>query len=131
MSYVGVVLLSHSRELVIGLKDLLQQIEPDVPLAIAGGLESGEIGTDVLKIKEAIESVYSEKGVIIFFDLGSAFMNAEMALEMLNYSDNIKVADAPLVEGAYVAIIESGCGGTLEDVVVTAEKSKNFSKIPK
>lgn len=129
MSYVGIVLLSHSHELVKGLEALLKQIQPDVPLAVAGGTEAGEIGTDVFQIKNAIEMAMTSKGVVILFDLGSALINAELAIEMLGGNENIRLIDAPLVEGAYAAIIESGCGSAIDEVVAAAEAVKGLKKI--
>nr|WP_106784390.1 dihydroxyacetone kinase phosphoryl donor subunit DhaM [Lysinibacillus timonensis] len=129
MSYVGIVLLSHSHDLVKGLEVLLKQIQPDVPLAVAGGTETGEIGTDVFRISKAIESVMNPNGVVILFDLGSALINAEMAIEMLEDNKNIRVADAPLVEGAYAAIIQSGCGSPIEEVLAAAESAKGLHKL--
>ncbi|MDQ0155794.1 dihydroxyacetone kinase phosphoryl donor subunit DhaM [Robertmurraya andreesenii] len=129
MSYVGVVLLSHSYDLVKGLEALLKQIQPDVPLSVAGGTESGEIGTDVFQIKKAIESVMNPKGVAILFDLGSALINAELAIEMLGNNKDIRLADAPLVEGAYAAIIQSGCGSSIEEVIKAAEGAKALNKL--
>ncbi|KIY21784.1 dihydroxyacetone kinase phosphoryl donor subunit DhaM [Mesobacillus subterraneus] len=129
MTNVGIVLVSHSLELVKGLEELLNQIKQSVPIAIAGGTDENEIGTDVFKIKQAIQSVYSEKGVAVLFDLGSALINAELALEMLDDTKYIKIADAPLVEGAYAAVVQSGIGGTLVEVIGSAEETKNLQKI--
>ena len=129
MNNVGIVLISHSNELVKGLEGILNQIKQNVPLAIAGGTSENEIGTDVFKIKQAIESVYSDKGVAVLFDLGSALINAEIALEMLADITEVKLADAPLVEGAYAAVIQSGIGGTLEEVIAAAEGAKSLQKV--
>ncbi|MFT4416854.1 dihydroxyacetone kinase phosphoryl donor subunit DhaM [Fredinandcohnia humi] len=129
MSNVGIVLVSHSHELVKGLHALLEQIQPEVPIAIAGGTESGDIGTDVFAIKKAIEEVYSEKGVALFFDLGSAQLSAEMAIELLDNMQQIQLVDAPLVEGSYVAVVESGCGSPLHEVVAVAEGVRNLNKM--
>lgn len=129
MTNVGIVLISHSPELVKGLEGLLNQIQQSVPIAAAGGTSENEIGTDVFKIKQAIEAVYSEKGVAVLFDLGSALINAEMALEMMADFKNIKIADAPLVEGAYAAVIQSGIGSSLDDVIASAEGAKNLQKV--
>jgi phosphoenolpyruvate---glycerone phosphotransferase subunit DhaM len=131
MSYVSIVLISHSKDIVSGLEKLLKQVQPLVPVAIAGGIEDGEIGTDVFEIKTAIESVRSTKGTVILFDLGSALMNAEMAIEMIDENENIRIADAPLVEGSYAAIVESGCESTLEEVLASAEEAKNLNKMQK
>jgi len=127
MEYVSLVLISHSKEVAEGLKKILNQVQPDVKVAAAGGAD-GEIGTNALAIKEAIESVYSEKGAVILFDLGSALINAELALEMLGGDKAVRIADAPLVEGAYAAVVEAGMGSSLEEVVQSAEKAKKLEK---
>ncbi|HAG80264.1 MAG TPA: hypothetical protein DCL61_03610, partial [Cyanobacteria bacterium UBA12227] len=58
-------------------------------------------GTDAIQIYQAIESVYTDKGVIVLMDLGSAILSAEMAVEFLppEQQANIKLCAAPLVEG--------------------------------
>lgn len=130
MKRVGIVLVSHSRDLVMGLQELLAQLPYDVPLAAAGGTDEGEIGTSAMKIKAAIEQVYSEQGVVLLFDLGSASMNAELAVEWLaeEKQANVKIADAPLVEGAYAAVVLSGCGGSLLEVLNAAQEAKQLEK---
>lgn len=131
MSKVGIALVSHSHSLVVGLMELLVQLPYNVPVAIAGGTEEGEIGTSALKIKAAIEQVYSEQGVVLLFDLGSALINAELAIEWLEEEQRsrVKIADAPLVEGAYAAVVMSGCGGSLDDVRKSAEEAKQLVKV--
>ncbi|WP_043931354.1 dihydroxyacetone kinase phosphoryl donor subunit DhaM [Bacillus sp. EB01] len=129
MKNVGIVLISHSADLVKGLYKLLAEIQQNVSIATAGGTSDEEIGTDVFKIKGAIESVYSDKGVAIVFDLGSALINAEMAVEMMIDYPAIKIADAPLVEGAYAAVIQAGLGSPLDDVVAAAEGARGLQKV--
>lgn len=114
MSYVGIVLISHSRKLVEGLHEIIRQVIHDVPVELAGGTDENEIGTSVEKIMSAIEKADTGKGVLLFYDLGSAKMNAEVALEMV--TSNVKVVDAPLVEGAYVAAVESNMGKEIDEV---------------
>lgn len=128
MNTVSLVLVSHSEEIAKGLKKLLEQVAPGVPIAAAGGSE-GEIGTNAFAIKEAIEAVYTDKGVIVLFDLGSGYLNAEMAIEMVG-KDNIVISDAPFVEGAYAAAVESGIGGSLDRVLKASESAKEYRKIP-
>ena len=36
-----------------------------------------------MRVMEAIEAVYSDDGVVVLMDLGSALMSAEMAVEFL------------------------------------------------
>lgn len=129
MNCVGLVLVSHSEKLVQGLAEFLSQVQKQVPIAIAGGNDEGELGTSVIKIKEAIEAVYSDQGVLVLFDIGSASMSVEMAIEMLGPDKRIQAADAPLVEGAYAAAIQASVQSSLEKVLASAQKAKNLTKL--
>lgn len=115
---VGIVLVSHSNKLVEGLKELISQMAPEVKISTAGGIDDGRIGTDPIKIMNAIEESYSDEGVLLFFDIGSAIMNAELAIDMLDdsISSNVDICKTSLVEGAFVAAIESSMGKSKEEI---------------
>lgn len=127
---VGLVIVSHSWKIAEGIKDLAQQMAQEyTQMYAAGGLEDGEIGTDPVKIMEAIQEADSGDGVVILADLGSGIMSAETAIELLD-DDTIKVklADAPIVEGAIVAAVEAYNGATFERVIEAAEETRDFHK---
>ncbi|WP_338754212.1 dihydroxyacetone kinase phosphoryl donor subunit DhaM [Bacillus sp. FJAT-52991] len=109
MSKVGIVLISHSKQIVDGLYELIRQVEKEVVIACAGGTEDGRIGTSLEKIKRAIQEANSEAGVLMFYDLGSAKMNGELVVEFSDVSD-VYLVDAPLIEGSYIAAVEAGLG---------------------
>jgi dihydroxyacetone kinase phosphotransfer subunit len=115
---VGMVIVSHSEKVAEGVKELASQMVGDVLIAAAGGTSDGRLGTDVEKIMSAIESVYSEDGVILLFDLGSAVMNSEMALEMLpeEMQAKVEILDVALVEGAITAAIECSIGRSIPEI---------------
>ncbi|MFU0789899.1 dihydroxyacetone kinase phosphoryl donor subunit DhaM [Virgibacillus proomii] len=115
MSYVGIVLISHSAKIAEGTKELIRQVMKDIPLETAGGTDENEIGTSIEKISAAIDQANQGMGVLLFYDLGSAKMNAEMAIELAE-RDDVKLVEAPIVEGSYVAAVESGMGKQLADV---------------
>lgn len=115
MSYVGIVLISHSAKIAEGTKELIRQVMKDIPLETAGGTDENEIGTSIEKISAAIDQANQGMGVLLFYDLGSAKMNAEMAIELAE-RDDVKLVEAPIVEGSYVAAVESGMGKQLTDV---------------
>ncbi|WP_346208209.1 dihydroxyacetone kinase phosphoryl donor subunit DhaM [Caldifermentibacillus hisashii] len=123
MTNVGIVLISHSPKIAEGAKELIEQVVKNVPVAAAGGTDTNEIGTNVEKILAAIDQVYSEAGVILFYDLGSAMMNAELAIELAG-KENIKIAEnVPIVEGAYVGAVESGMGHDIKQILESLAKS--------
>ena len=124
---VGLVIVSHSELIAKGVIELCRQMAPNVPMAAAGGLPGGEIGTDFERIYEAIDSVRSDDGVAVLFDLGSALMTTEMVLEQFE-DIPVKLVNAPIVEGAVIAAVTAEGGAGLEEVLAEA---KTFYEVPK
>ncbi|APC47747.1 PTS-dependent dihydroxyacetone kinase phosphotransferase subunit DhaM [Virgibacillus halodenitrificans] len=122
MAYVGIVLISHSPKVVEGTKEIIRQVNQDVAIELAGGTDDKEIGTSIDKILEAINHADEGSGVLLLYDIGSAKMNAEIAIEMAE-GNNIKMAEAPIVEGAYVASVEAGMGKSIDEIITTLEKN--------
>ena len=125
---VGIVIVSHSEKIAEGVVELCRQMAAAVPMEAAGGLEDGSIGTDFQKIYNAVEAVQSDDGVAIFFDLGSAIMTTEMVLESFE-GVTVKMADAPLVEGAIAAAVTASMGMDLDTVLDAAKDAYNVSKL--
>ncbi|MDF5713245.1 MAG: phosphoenolpyruvate--protein phosphotransferase [Rhizonema sp. NSF051] len=122
---VGIIIVSHSFQLAQGIRDLVtQMVQGKVSLAVAAGIDDPDnpLGTDAMQVYEAITSVYSDEGVIILMDLGSALMSAEMALEFLTQEQRHKVhlCEAPLVEGAMAAAVAAASGCNVEQVMAEA-----------
>ncbi len=91
----------------------------DLRLAVAGGLDQpgDPLGTDAVRVVRAIEEAWSEDGVLVLMDLGSAVLSAEMALDLLpeERRGRVLLSEAPLVEGAVAAAVAAGRGATLEE----------------
>ena len=122
---VGVVIVSHSPKVAEGAADMVRQMVGDeVPLAWTGGNPAGGLGTDAVQIRAAIERAWSEAGVAVLVDLGGAEMNAEMAIEMLEggRGEQVRICNAPIVEGAVVAATEASGGASLAAVCAAAEE---------
>ncbi|MBI3957448.1 MAG: PTS-dependent dihydroxyacetone kinase phosphotransferase subunit DhaM [Chloroflexi bacterium] len=132
---IGLVFVSHSRLIADGLCQLADQMASGaVKMASAGGLLDEErytLGTDTLRIVDAIERVWSEDGVLLLVDMGSAVLSAEMALELLpdEKRSRCTISNAPLVEGAIVAALHAGMGGTLAEVNAAAEEALHARKV--
>lgn len=112
---VGIVLVSHSRKAAEGAAELASMMASEAPVAAAGGLDDGGLGTSFEKISRAVESVYSDDGVVMIMDMGSAVMTAEMVVEAMD-DKKIKMLDCPFIEGAVIAAVESEGGTALEDM---------------
>ena len=64
---------------------IMTQQQPIVIATAAGtGDAQNPLGTNAEVIQHAIEAAYSEEGVLVLMDLGSAIMSAEAAVEMLD-----------------------------------------------
>ena len=124
---VGIVIVSHSKKVAEGVAELAGAMAENVKIAAAGGLPDGSLGTDFERIKAAIEAVYGEDGAAIFVDMGSALMTTEMVLEDLEGYE-LKIADAPVAEGAVLAAVEAACGADLEGVISRAEEARAATK---
>jgi multiphosphoryl transfer protein len=125
---IGFVIVSHSAELAAGVRDLARQMVRDrVPIAVAGGVDdpNDPIGTDPFRVLSAIESVYSEEGVVVFMDLGSAVLSAETALDFLpaEQRPHVHLCAAPLVEGVVAAAVQVLAGGSLAEVLAEATEA--------
>jgi PTS hybrid protein len=117
---VGLVLVSHSSKLAEGLAELAAQMAPDVKIIPAGGLGGGGIGTDYDEVVAATQRADSGSGVVLLYDLGSAQMTADLAVETLADPDSAIVVDAPLVEGAVAAAVAAQGGADRAAVAAAA-----------
>lgn len=123
---VGIVVVSHSRELAEAAVALALQMAGATPpkVALASGLADGAIGTDAVRVADAIRAVADPHGVLVLMDLGSAVMSAEMALEFTGDRDfEVRLTSAPFVEGLLAAVVVAAGGGDLAAVTREAENA--------
>jgi dihydroxyacetone kinase phosphotransfer subunit len=120
---VGLVLVSHVAGIAEGIAVLVAQMAPDVRVIAAGGTDDGGIGTSFDRVLAALDQAEQGAGVIILCDLGSALMTAESAVELLDEQrrSRVRVADAPVVEGALAAAVAAQSGGSIDEVATVAE----------
>ncbi|MGZ8613483.1 MAG: phosphoenolpyruvate--protein phosphotransferase [Actinomycetota bacterium] len=128
---VGIVIVSHSDRIAEGVAELAREMGgAEVKLETAGGLEAVEgpdgpehpIGTDAVLVMQAIERAWSDDGVLVLMDLGSAVLSAEMAVDLIGDErrDRILLCEAPLVEGAVAAAVTAKLGMPLGAVAEEA-----------
>jgi multiphosphoryl transfer protein len=123
---VGIVVVSHSSDLAgaaVGLA--LQMGSGPVPrIEIAAGAADGRLGTDAVRVAEAIGAADDGQGVVVIMDLGSAVLSAELALELLPEPGiETRLVSAPFVEGTFAAVISAAAGADLDAVAREAEKA--------
>jgi PTS hybrid protein len=125
---VGIVLVSHSPELAAGLVELAGQMAgPEVGIEAAGGGPDGRLGTDGDRVRDAIQHADRGDGVVVLGDLGSAILTIRHVLESMNGS--VRLADAPLVEGAVAAAVVASAGLPLDEVARAAEEARGANKL--
>ena len=125
---VGIVIVSHSEKLAAGVVEIAKMMAPNAPLAAAGGLEDGGLGTSYSKISAAVDEVYSEDGVVVLMDMGSAVMTTEIVVEDKD-DGRVMMLDCPLVEGAVLAAVESTGGISLAELAVKIKDAYNVRKL--
>jgi PTS hybrid protein len=114
---VGLVIVSHSATLARGVVELAGQMAPDVTLVPVGGAADGGLGTDFDAVSAGVARADTGSGVVLLYDLGSAKMVAEMAVET---ADGATVVDAPLVTGAVAAAVAAQGGADRAAVAAAA-----------
>lgn len=127
---VGIVIVSHSRKAAEGICELAMQMAGENKKIIAcGGMEDGSIGTDATRIMAAIQEADSGDGVLLLCDLGSGIISAQTAIDLLEEPIEVKIADAPILEGAVSAAVQASFGSSLDEVVEAAEIAKTMNKL--
>jgi PTS hybrid protein len=128
---VGLVVVSHSAKVAEGVVEMAAQMAAGVRIEAAGGTDEGGIGTDATLIAEAIAAADSGDGVLVFADLGSAVLYAQLAIDELvdeQRRGSVRIADAPLVEGAVIAAIQASTGSSLDEVAEAARGAATMGK---
>lgn len=119
---VGLVIVSHSALLARGVVELAGQMAPEVKLVPVGGAADGGLGTDFDAVSAALSEADSGDGVALLYDLGSAKMVAEMAVEAVG--EGAMVVEAPLVTGAVAAAVAAQGGADLAGVAAAAVRGE-------
>jgi dihydroxyacetone kinase phosphotransfer subunit len=118
---VGIVVVSHSEPLARAAVELaLQMVSGDAPpIEVAAGNDGG-LGTDAVAVAEAIQRADSASGgagVLVFTDLGSAILSAELALELVDaLHGEVVLSTAPFVEGLVVGVVQASIGQSLSEI---------------
>ncbi|AJR01811.1 MULTISPECIES: dihydroxyacetone kinase phosphoryl donor subunit DhaM [Hafnia] len=130
---VNIVVVSHSAKLADGVAELAAQMTQNgCRLVVAAGVDDPDhpIGTDAIKVMQAIEEVFDPSGVLIMMDLGSALLSTETALELLDpeMSARVKACSAPIVEGTLAAVVAASAGASLAEVEREAQSALQAKK---
>lgn len=132
---VGLVLVAHSPELVQGLRAMVTQAAPGVPVGLAAGSAHGRLGTSAPQVLKALQETLAASrgdGAVVLIDLGSATMAVEIALEEATEADRrlTRLSGGPIVEGAILAAIEAAAGAGLDRVLAAADGAAAMPKLP-
>ena len=122
---IGIVVVSHSPALADAAVALALEMVAGAPppIAVAAGAGDGVVGTDAIAVAAAIDEVASPDGVLVFMDLGSAVLSASMALEFTATDAEVRLSDAPFVEGVVAGIVLAAAGATLDDAAREASSA--------
>lgn len=100
MTDYGIVIVSHQKDIAKGIVALIREVAKDVGITYVGGTEDGGIGTSFEQVAAAISQNPKNK-LLAFFDLGSAKMNLEIAIETSD--KQVEMMLVPILEGSYTA----------------------------
>ena len=131
---VGIVVVSHSERAAEGIVEVAAEMAGDTRIEPVGGDGQGGIGTVPDAIEAAIDAAAGgDEGaesdpVVVLVDLGSAVMNADVAVELSDAE--AVIADAPVLEGAVnAAVAATDPSATVESVREQAEAARDIEKL--
>jgi dihydroxyacetone kinase phosphotransfer subunit len=132
---VGIVVVSHSERAAEGIAEIAAEMAGDTRIEPVGGDGKGGIGTVPDAIEDAIDAAAGGSddaadadGVVVLVDLGSAVMNADVAVELSDAE--AVIADAPVLEGAVnAAVAATDPSATVESVREQAEAARDIEKL--
>jgi dihydroxyacetone kinase phosphotransfer subunit len=130
--FVGLVIVSHSASLADGVADLVGQVAgPDVRVEAIGGGPGETLGSDGLRVYEALRRGAQGSGSVVLMDLGSSVLAVKAALGELDPDERarLRIADAPLVEGAVAAGVTASIGEDADGVLRAAEEARHAVKL--
>lgn len=130
---IGVLVASHSEEAARGITKIAEEMsgQGNVPVLGVGGNDYGGLGLSIPKVYQALVNLLAKcDGVLIVPDIGSSVLSSRAAVGMLPPDDiqRVAIANAPILEGAMLAAIESSAGSDLAEVHDAATEAKNLNK---
>ena len=131
---LGFIVVSHSKDLAEAVIHLANEMKRyDFPLINGSGTDGDFLGSNPLIIKEAILNAKTDKGALVFVDIGSSVLNTQVAIDFLADEgedvENIKIADAPLVEGLIAGVAINDEKADIESILNELKELKTFSKL--
>lgn len=125
---VGLVVVSHSQTAADGIAEVAGEMGGETRIEAVGGDGQGGFGTVADDIEAAMTDADADDGVVVLVDLGSAVMNAQVAIEASDVE--AVVADAPVLEGAVnAAVAATSSNATVESVRQQAEGARGIAKL--
>ena len=132
MPQTGIIIVSHSQQLAEGVVELVTEMgSSSVSVKAAGGTGDGRIGTNAIRIQEAIESFSECKNILVYCDLGSAIISTETALDLIDedLAEKVRIVDCPLVEGAFVGVVQASITDDVDDIIAVSEEAREMRKL--
>ena len=126
---IHLIIVSHHPDIARGIAALAAQMSaaPET-IHTAAGIDDPDnpVGTDAVRIMQAILDADNPDGILILVDLGSAILSAQTALDLLDDPALVarcRISAAPLVEGAISAAVAASSGADLETVAREATQA--------
>lgn len=127
---VGIVLVAHSNAMIDDFLEFCEVLkQEDFELINGGGSNYDTYGTTPEIVANNILKANRGKGVLVLLDFGSSINAVNKAIKLLEGKVEVKIADAPLIEGAISAIVANDENIDLDRLKEIAEDSKNFKKV--
>ncbi|MEH6376990.1 PTS fructose transporter subunit IIA, partial [Streptomyces sp. KLMMK] len=79
--------------------------------------------------RRAVAAADQGAGVVVFCDMGSAVLTVKALLAEGFGGAEVRIADAPFVEGAVTGLVTASAGGDLAAVLAAADDARTYRKL--
>ncbi|PPE05271.1 PTS-dependent dihydroxyacetone kinase phosphotransferase subunit DhaM [Williamsoniiplasma lucivorax] len=110
---VDILVVSHSENLAKAAIEFLSEMKyENFQLDYCAGIIDGDqkaFGSDPMLIAAKIEKIYTKNDILIICDIGSSYMNSEMALSFLinEISPHVLIHHGPFFESLLIGIVSN------------------------
>lgn len=129
----GLVLVAHTASLAAAAADLARVVAgSDTSVVPAQQEDPAATGVDPAAIRAAIAIADDGTGVVLLTDLGSSVLTAKVVVAEIaeeRSKPDVRLADAPFVEGAVAAAVTASTGQGIDAVVAAAEAGWDMRKL--
>jgi PTS hybrid protein len=130
---IGLLIVSHSKRLALGVVELVQALAGDelALVAVGGDVDASAqgLGVNAAMVLEGLDQLKEVDAIGLIGDVGSSFLAASAAIDLGDLGDRVQIIDAPMVEGAIACAMALAMGSSFSEVIEAGKHAWEVHKL--